>query len=51
MSTKKSLFIPRRQVIRGILSTTAFAATSRLWTGCTPAKEVQANSMAKISQL
>src|SRR4028118_45214 len=47
MSTKKSLFIPRRQVIRGILSTTAFAVTSRLWTGCTPAKEVQANSAAK----
>jgi basic membrane protein A len=47
MSTKKSLFIPRRQVIRGILSTTAFAVTSRLWTGCTPAKEVQANSAVK----
>ncbi|MEG4006865.1 BMP family ABC transporter substrate-binding protein [Microcoleus sp. Pol11C1] len=47
MSTKKSLFIPRRQVIRGILSTTAFAVTSRLWTGCTPAKEVQANSAGK----
>jgi basic membrane protein A len=49
MSTKKSLFIPRRQVIRGILSTTAFAVTSRLWTGCTPAKdkEGQANSAAK----
>ncbi|MEG3929283.1 BMP family ABC transporter substrate-binding protein [Microcoleus sp. D3_18a_C4] len=47
MSTQKSLFIPRRQVIRGILSTTAFAVTSRLWTGCTPAKEVQANSAAK----
>ncbi|MEG4852313.1 BMP family ABC transporter substrate-binding protein [Microcoleus sp. B5-D4] len=47
MSTQKSLFIPRRQVIRGILSTTAFAVTSRLWTGCTPAKEVQANSAGK----
>lgn len=47
MSTKKLLFIPRRQVIRGILSTTAFAVTSRLWTGCTPAKEVQANSAGK----
>lgn len=47
MSTKKSLFIPRRQVIRGILSTTAFAVTSRLWTGCSPAKEVQANSAGK----
>ncbi|MEG4106067.1 BMP family ABC transporter substrate-binding protein [Microcoleus sp. S13_C5] len=47
MSTQKSLFIPRRQVIRGILSTTAFAVTSRLWTGCSPAKEVQANSAGK----
>lgn len=47
MSTKKSLFIPRRQVIRGILSTTAFAVTSRLWTGCSPAKEVQATSSGK----
>ena len=47
MSTEKSLFIPRRQVIRGILSTTAFAVTSRLWTGCSPAKEVQANSAGK----
>ena len=47
MSTKKSLFIPRRQVIRGILSTTAFAATSRIWTGCTPAKEGQARSDGK----
>ena len=47
MSTKKSLLIPRRQVIRGILSTTAFAVSSRLWTGCSPAKEVQANSAGK----
>lgn len=49
MSTKKSLFIPRRQVIRGILSTTAFVATSRLWTGCTPTpvKEGEANSAGK----
>jgi len=47
MSTKKSLFIRRRQVIRGILATTAFAATSRLWTGCTPAKEGQASPAGK----
>ena len=47
MSTEKSLFIPRRQVIRGILSTTAFAVTSRIWTGCTPAKEGQARSDGK----
>jgi basic membrane protein A and related proteins len=27
----------RRQIIRGLLATGAFAATSRFWTGCTPA--------------
>jgi basic membrane protein A and related proteins len=51
MSTKKSLLIPRRQVIRGILSTTAFAVTSRLWTGCTPVKEGQATSPGKDRQI
>jgi simple sugar transport system substrate-binding protein len=45
MSSKRQLFLPRRQVIRGLLATTAFAATSRLWTGCTPAKESQASSV------
>ncbi len=29
--------INRRQIIRGLLATGAFGATSRLWTGCTPA--------------
>lgn len=44
MNTKTSLHLSRRQIIRGILSTTAFGVTSRLWTGCTPAKESQASS-------
>ncbi|WP_421656967.1 BMP family ABC transporter substrate-binding protein [Leptothermofonsia sp. ETS-13] len=34
MSTRKYLYIPRRQVIRGLLATAAFGATSKLWTGC-----------------
>lgn len=37
MSTKRFLYIPRRQVIRGILATAGFAATSKLWTGCSSA--------------
>ncbi|MDX2096999.1 MAG: BMP family ABC transporter substrate-binding protein [Leptolyngbyaceae cyanobacterium bins.59] len=39
MNRHKSIYIPRRQVIRGILATAAFAGTSKLWTGCTPAPE------------
>ncbi|MGA7933830.1 MAG: BMP family ABC transporter substrate-binding protein [Kovacikia sp.] len=34
MSDRKYLYIPRRQVIRGLLATTAFGVTSRFWTGC-----------------
>jgi basic membrane protein A len=32
---EKKIFIPRRQVIRGILATAAFGASAQLWTGCT----------------
>ncbi|AFY73823.1 putative ABC-type transport system, periplasmic component/surface lipoprotein [Synechococcus sp. PCC 7502] len=35
MKDKEPFFIPRRQVIRGILASTAFGVTSQLWTGCT----------------
>ncbi len=34
--TSKSSYLRRRQVVRGLLATGAFAATSRLWAGCTP---------------
>lgn len=34
MKERKRLYIPRRQVIRGILATAAFGASSQLWTGC-----------------
>lgn len=36
MNPNKSLYIPRRQVVRGLLATVAFGATSKLGTGCTP---------------
>jgi len=35
LKEKEPLYIPRRQVIRGILATTAFGVTSQLWTACT----------------
>lgn len=34
MGTNRYIHIPRRQVIRGLLATAAFGATSKLWTGC-----------------
>lgn len=33
MSEKRHLYIPRRQVVRGLLATAAFGVTSKLW-GC-----------------
>ena len=36
MSVKRPLHLHRRQVIRGLLATTAFGISSKLWTGCTP---------------
>lgn len=54
MSSRRILSLSRRQVIRGLLATGAFGATSRLWTGCTPATQpgptaenVSANSKDK----
>jgi len=35
----RHLHLSRRQIMRGILSTTAFAITSKLMTGCGAAKE------------
>ena len=39
----RSLHLSRRQVIRGILATTAFGVTAKLGTGCSPATESQAS--------
>ncbi|MBN8561565.1 MAG: BMP family ABC transporter substrate-binding protein [Leptolyngbya sp. UWPOB_LEPTO1] len=36
--------ISRRQVIRGLLATGAFGATSKLWVGCTPANDSSTSS-------
>lgn len=41
MSTRQSLYLPRRQVIRGLLATTAFGITSRL-VGCSATPESDA---------
>ncbi|MFB2937766.1 BMP family ABC transporter substrate-binding protein [Aerosakkonemataceae cyanobacterium BLCC-F154] len=39
MTNQRLLYLNRRKVIRGILATTAFGVTSKLWTGCTPTAE------------
>lgn len=44
MSTRRSLHLPRRQVLRGLLATTAFGVSSRIWTGCSPAPTPNAAS-------
>lgn len=44
MSTSRFFGLSRRQVIRGILATTAFGATAKLGTGCTPAATSSASS-------
>ncbi|MGA9378354.1 MAG: BMP family ABC transporter substrate-binding protein [Phormidium sp.] len=36
MTSKRSLHLNRRKLIRGIVATTAFGVTSKLWAGCTP---------------
>jgi basic membrane protein A and related proteins len=36
---RDSLYIHRRQIIRGLLATSAFGLTSQLWTGCTPTEQ------------
>lgn len=36
MNSHRSSYPSRRQIIRGLLATGAFGATSRLWTGCAP---------------
>jgi simple sugar transport system substrate-binding protein len=39
MSSKRPLYLPRRQVLRGILAAGAFGVSSKLWAGCTPTPE------------
>ncbi|MGL4623149.1 BMP family ABC transporter substrate-binding protein [Chroococcidiopsis sp.] len=47
MSIDKPFPLNRRQVIRGILATTAFGAATKFGTGCTPASQTQASSNAE----
>ncbi|MEE3718689.1 BMP family ABC transporter substrate-binding protein [Tumidithrix elongata RA019] len=44
---RDSLYIHRRQLIRGLLATSAFGLTSQLWTGCAPTE--QASTPGKTS--
>ena len=44
MSTRRSLHLSRRQVVRGILATTAFGVTSKFGTGCSSSPESKASS-------
>jgi basic membrane protein A and related proteins len=34
VSSQSRIYLPRRRMIRGLLATTAFGVSSRLWTGC-----------------
>ena len=49
MSDSNFLYIRRRQFIRGILATTAFATTTKFGTGCSAAKQTQATSTGASS--
>ncbi len=44
MSTRTYLHLSRRQVIRGLLATTAFGVTTKFGTGCSSSPEGKANS-------
>lgn len=44
MSTRMSLHLSRRQVVRGILATTAFGITSKFGTGCSSSTKSQDSS-------
>ena len=44
MSTKQTFQLNRRQVIRGLLATTAFGAITKFGTGCTSERQSQASS-------
>jgi simple sugar transport system substrate-binding protein len=46
LKDEKPLYIPRRQIIRGIIASTAFGVTSQLWTGCTPSEPTTTDTTA-----
>lgn len=51
MSTRRSLHLSRRQIIRGILATTAFGVTSKFGTGCSSSPESKATSGGEAKPL
>ncbi|MEO1399788.1 MAG: BMP family ABC transporter substrate-binding protein [Cyanobacteria bacterium J06635_1] len=42
MPNRRPFYLSRRQVVRGLLATTAFGAATKLSTGCTPATDTSA---------
>ncbi len=44
--TKRPLYISRRQLVRGMLATSAFGIASQLWTACTPSTPTPSGSPA-----
>lgn len=50
MSTNRFFGLSRRQVIRGLLATTAFGVTAKLGTGCSPAATESASGGAEADQ-
>lgn len=44
MNNQRSAYPSRRQIMRGLLATGAFATTSRLWAGCAPTPPSTTNS-------
>jgi simple sugar transport system substrate-binding protein len=44
VNTKKSLNLSRRQIVRGLLATTAFGVTAKFGTGCTSASQSGAST-------
>jgi simple sugar transport system substrate-binding protein len=49
MSQSRRLILPRRTVIRGLLSLGAFGVTSQLWTGCTASSSKESPSSSAQS--
>lgn len=49
MSTRRYVYVPRRQVIRGLLATAAFGATSKLWGCSSTPSETQTSTGSEAS--
>lgn len=51
MSDSNFLYLRRRQFIRGLLATTAFATTTKFGTGCSAGKQSQATSAGAVKSV